>query len=47
LPPSERFVNLAVLAWIWHLRAGSAQWRKQEISPKQKRSERLQVALAS
>lgn len=40
-------VNLAVLAWIWHLRARpSAQWRKQPISPKQKRSERLQVALA-
>jgi hypothetical protein len=40
-------VNLAVLAWIAHLRAQpSAQWRKREVSPKQKRSERLQVALA-
>ena len=40
-------VNLAVLAWIWRLRAqGSAQWRKRELSPRQKRSERLQVALA-
>ena len=40
-------VNLAVLAWIWHLRSqGSAQWRRREISKKQKRSERLQVALA-
>jgi hypothetical protein len=40
-------VNLAVLAWIWRLRAQpSAQWRKRELSKKQKRSERLQVALA-
>ena len=40
-------VNLAVLAWIWHLRARpSAQWRKREISPKERRSERLQVVLA-
>lgn len=40
-------VNLAVLAWIWRLRSrGSAQWRKRELSKKQKRSERLQVALA-
>ncbi len=40
-------VNLAVLAWIWHLRARpSAQWRRREMSPKQQRSERLQVALA-
>jgi hypothetical protein len=40
-------VNLAVLAWIWHLRAQpSAQWRRREVSPGEKRSERLQVALA-
>jgi hypothetical protein len=40
-------VNLAVLAWIWRLRAQpSAQWRSRKVSPKQKRSERLQVALA-
>jgi heme/copper-type cytochrome/quinol oxidase subunit 2 len=40
-------VNLAVLAWIRHLRArGSAQWRRRELTPKQKRSERLQIALA-
>lgn len=40
-------VNLAVLAWIWHLRARpSARWRKREITPRQRRSERLQVALA-
>ena len=40
-------VNLAVLAWIWHLRARpSAQWRRREISWKERRSERLQVALA-
>jgi hypothetical protein len=40
-------VNLAVLAWIRHLRnRPSAQWRRRELTPKQKRSERLQVALA-
>jgi type VI protein secretion system component VasK len=40
-------VNLAVLAWIWKLRAApSAQWRRREISKKEKRSERVQVALA-
>jgi hypothetical protein len=40
-------VNLAVLAWIRHLRARpSAQWRKREISASERRSERLQVALA-
>jgi hypothetical protein len=40
-------VNLAVLAWIRHLRnRPSAQWRKQTLSKKQKRSERLQIALA-
>lgn len=40
-------VNLLVLAWIWHLRSRpSAQWRKREISQKQRRSERLQVALS-
>jgi heme/copper-type cytochrome/quinol oxidase subunit 2 len=40
-------VNLAVLAWIWHLRSRpSAQWRKREITKKERRSERLQVVLA-
>jgi hypothetical protein len=40
-------VNLAVLAWIWRLRARpEAKWRQKEITPKQRRSERLQVALA-
>jgi hypothetical protein len=40
-------VNLAVLAWIWRLRAqSSAQWRRRELTPRQKRSERLQVVLA-
>jgi hypothetical protein len=39
--------NLAVLGWIWRLRARrSAQWRRRELTKKQKRSERLQVALA-
>jgi hypothetical protein len=40
-------VNLAVLAWIRHLRSQpSARWRRRDISPKERRSERLQVALA-
>ena len=40
-------VNLGVLAWIHHLRnRPSAQWRRREMSPKEKRSERLQVILA-
>lgn len=40
-------VNLAVIAWIRHLRARpSAQWRKRERSTKEKRSERLQIILA-
>ncbi len=40
-------VNLLVLAWIWWLRSRpSAQWRKREISKKERRSERIQVALA-
>lgn len=40
-------INLLVLAWIWRMRRlPSAQWRKREISKKEKRSERLQVALA-
>ena len=40
-------INLAVLAWIWYLRSRpSAQWRRKELSEKQKSSERLQVAMA-
>jgi hypothetical protein len=40
-------VNLAVLWWIRHLRARpSAQWRKRELTVKEKRSERLQIVLA-
>src|SRR5215472_7005685 len=40
-------LNLAVLAWIWHLRSRpAAQWRLRPLSAKQKRSERLQVVLA-
>jgi len=40
-------VNLAVLAWIWRLRAlPSAQWRRREISRKERRSERLQIVLS-
>lgn len=40
-------VNLVVIGWIRHLRERpAAQWRRRELSPKQKRSERLQIALA-
>jgi hypothetical protein len=40
-------VNLAVLAWVWRLRTqASARWRRRELTLRQKRSERLQVALA-
>ncbi len=40
-------LNLAVLAWIRHLRnRPSAQWRRRELTPKEKRSERLQIFLA-
>jgi hypothetical protein len=40
-------VNLAVLFWIRRLRARpEAQWRRREITSKERRSERLQVAMA-
>ena len=40
-------VNLAVLAWIRHLRSRpEAKWRQKPIEPAQWRSERLQVAMA-
>ena len=47
LAAAGAIINLAVLAWIRHLRSRpSAQWRRRELSPEQKRSERLQVVLA-
>jgi formate hydrogenlyase subunit 3/multisubunit Na+/H+ antiporter MnhD subunit len=47
LAATGAIVNLAVLAWIWRLRAQpSAQWRKREFSKNERRSERFQVALA-
>lgn len=40
-------LNLGVLAWIRHLRnRPAAQWRRRELTAKEKRSERLQVVLA-
>ncbi len=40
-------INLAVIGWVWYLRSRpAAQWRRKELTPKQKRSERLQIALA-
>jgi len=47
LATAGAIVNLAVLAWIWRLRTQpSAQWRRREISTKERRSEQWQVALA-
>jgi hypothetical protein len=40
-------VNLAVLFWVRRLRARpEAKWRRREITGKERRSERLQVAMA-
>jgi hypothetical protein len=40
-------LNLAVLAWIRHLRLQpAAQWRRRELTPREKRSEKLQLAMA-
>ena len=40
-------LNLAVLAWIRHLRnRPSAQWRRRELGSKEKHSERLQIILS-
>jgi hypothetical protein len=40
-------VNLAVIAWIRHLRnRPAAQWRRRERTAREKRSERLQIGLA-
>ena len=47
LAAAGAFINLTVLAWMRHLRSRpSAQWRRRERTPRQKRSERLQVLLA-
>jgi hypothetical protein len=47
LAAAGALINLAVLAWIWRLRSRpSAQWRRRELTPGQKRSERLQVILS-
>ena len=47
LATAGAILNLAVLAWIRHLRSRpSAQWRRRELSTKEKRSEKLQVAMA-
>jgi hypothetical protein len=40
-------INILVLAWIWYLRSRpESQWRRRELSAKQRRSEWLQFALA-
>jgi hypothetical protein len=47
LAAAGALINLAVLAWIWRLRSRpSAQWRRRQLSPKEIRSERLQIVLA-
>jgi hypothetical protein len=40
-------VNLAVLAWRWKLRnAPAAQWRRRNLSPKERRSEIFQIVVS-
>jgi hypothetical protein len=40
-------INLAVLAWVWRQRnRPEAQWRRRELTRKQRWSERLQVTMA-
>ena len=47
LATAGAIANLAVLGWIRHLRnQPAAQWRRREMSAKERRSERLQVVLA-
>lgn len=47
LATAGAIVNLAVLAWIRHLRSRpSAQWRRRELTSNEKRSEKLQIAMA-
>jgi uncharacterized membrane protein YbhN (UPF0104 family) len=42
-----KVANLAILAWIGHLRAQpSARWRKREVSKRERRSEQLQIVLS-
>jgi len=41
-------INLGVIAWMRHLRNRSgAQWRRRDRSSKERRSEKLQIALAA
>lgn len=47
LATAGAIVDLGVLAWMRHLRTrSSAQWRRRERSAVEKRSQRLQLALA-
>jgi hypothetical protein len=47
LAATGAIVNLLVLAWIWRLRGrSSAQWRRRENGPKERRSELLLVVLS-
>ena len=39
-------VNLYVLFRVWRLRSRAGDWRKREVTPKEKRSERWQFVLA-
>lgn len=39
-------INLYVLFRVWRLRSRAGNWRKREVTPKEKRSERWQFALA-
>jgi len=47
LASAGAIINIAVLAWIRHLRSRpAAQWRRRPLTPRQKRSELLQIVLA-
>jgi len=47
LAAAGAILNLAVLAWIRHLRSRpAAQWRRRTLTAREMRSERLQVVLA-
>jgi hypothetical protein len=47
LAAAGAIINLAVLAWVRRLRARpAAQWRRRDLTAKQRRSERLQILLA-
>jgi len=44
---ASALLNMAILFRVWHLRSrASAGWRRRTLSPRERRSERLQLALS-